>query len=594
MGQTARLLLQHRAAVSLSSVAGLISEGIAHQLFGSSSKRNPGHLTNFIVSNNYGKLGHHLEAHNSIIAELANSGQYREALRSFGCMNGLGQKPTKFTLCIVLNSCAKLLDWHLGLQVHAQLIRLGHEENHYLNSALVDLYAKCEAMLDAKKVFDSVKEKDEVLWTSVISGYSQNGNGKEACMLFNEMLVTNIRPNCFTFASVISACTGLPTASELVKILHAYVIKLGIGHNSFVASSLIDCYSKCGKIGQAVSLFNSTKERDSILFSSMIAGYSQNLLGEEALKLFVKMRGSGLDVTYHTFSSILNACGSLTIIQQGRQIHALITKMGSEGNVFIASSLIDMYSKCGSIDEARCIFDQTVKRNNILWTSMITGYAQSGRGAEGLELFELLVNGEGARPDLICFTAVLTACNHAGLLDRAIYYFNKMKDYGLSPELDQYACLIDLYGRNGHLRKVKKLMEDMPFEPNAVMWSSFLGSCRVFGEVELGKEAANQLFMMDPYTAAPYVTLSNIYAEAGMSGEVAEIRKMMKERGVRKNPGWSWVEVDGRVHVFSVGDTSHPRSQEIYVELDKLTLEMREAGYMPILRYLRMLDGQSI
>ncbi|KAF9604775.1 hypothetical protein IFM89_010316 [Coptis chinensis] len=196
-----------------------------------------------------------------------------------------------------------------------------------------------------------------------------------------------------------------------------------------------------------------------------------------------------------------------------------------------------MYSKCGSIDEARLICDQLDHRNNILWTPMITVYAQGGRGEDGLELFELLIKEQGMRPDNICLTAVLTACNVAGLVDRATEYFDKMGiKYDLIPELDQYACMVDLYDKTGQLTKAKKTMDEMPFEPNVVMLSSFLGSCRVYGEVQLGREAANQLFKMDPCSAAPYVTLANIYAEAGMCNEVRQDFARLKNESHLADP----------------------------------------------------------
>ncbi|XP_042479250.1 pentatricopeptide repeat-containing protein At3g02330, mitochondrial-like isoform X1 [Macadamia integrifolia] len=570
---------------SVPAFACLLFDGIpqkgASPSFAFFPERNSGFYNQSLVSSST-KHGHDQEAGYSVVRELASLGRVHESLRLFCRLNSFGLKSTKFTLCSVLSSCAKSLDWLLGLQVHARIIQIGFEDNLFLNSALVDLYAKCGTIVDARKIFDGMKSKDQVAWTSILSGLSQNGDGREALVLFKDMFWTDVRPNCFTFASIISACTGLEKDLLLLMLFHAHVIKFGVEGNSFVTSSLIDCYSKCGRITQAVSLFSATRERDIIILNSMITGYSDNLLGEEALRLFVEMLNDGFKATNYTFVSVLNACGSLTVLQQGRQMHSLVMKIGSDQNVFVSGSLIDMYAKCGSINDARCIFDETIDRNNILWTSMITGYAQSGRGADALELFECLLMEKGVKLDQICFTAVLTACNHAGFLDRGIKYFNKMREYGLVPELDQYACMVDLYGRNGLLREAKELIREMPFEPNAVIWSSLLGSCRLYGDVHLGREAANQLLKMDPYDAASYVALGNIYAEAGMWGEASEVRKMMIRKGVRKNAGWSWVEVDKRVHVLRVGDTSHPQSQEIYMELDKLTLEMKDAGYMPI------------
>ncbi|WCJ32057.1 Pentatricopeptide repeat (PPR) superfamily protein [Euphorbia peplus] len=504
-----------------------------------------------------------------------------EALASFHRLNKSGTKPTRFLLCTALNCCARTFNLCLGLQIHVTLIKGGHEENLFLNSALLDLYSKCSVTQDAKKVFYCMPSHDEVSWTSVITGFAQNGRGREAIFMFKEMLQSQTKPNYFTYSSVISACRGVQMMMfEVTTLLYAHVIKLGFHTNSYVLSSLIDCYSKCGQIDYASLLFYEIKEKDVILFNSMISGYSQNSCYEEALQLFVEMRDSDISPTDHTLSSILSSCGGLTSLNQGRQVHSLITKTGSKSNVFVVSALLDMYSKCGSIDEARRVFDQSSTKNNVLWTSMIMAYAQSGQESNALEQFERFMI-EGYKPDHICFTAILTACNHAGLLNEGIKYFNKMtREYDLVPELDQYACLVDLYARNGQLRKAKDLMNEMPFRPNYVMWSSLLSYCKVYGDVELGREAANMLFDIEPNSAAPYVTLASIYSEAGLWEEVAEVRKLMQQKGVRKSAGWSYIEVDKSVNVFSVGSADHALSQEIYGQLEKLNLDMKEARFM--------------
>ncbi|KAL5988367.1 hypothetical protein ACLOJK_036131 [Asimina triloba] len=516
--------------------------------------------------------------YNSTIVRLAKNERFQETLNLFCRANGLGIRPTKYAVSSVLNACSKVLNKDFGSQIHARIIRIGYEDNVVMNSAIVTMYAKCGAMAYARRVFDGMREHDEVSWTLMISELSQNGCVEEALELFKEMLQSEIRPNHFTLTSVISACSKLESAFGHGAYLHAHVIKLGFDDYSFVISSLIDYYAKLGEIPEATSAFDEAKEKDGVVYNAMIAGFSQNLLGEEALKLFMQMHQTEILPTCFTFSSLLNACGTLAVLQQGRQIHTFVAKMGLDLNVFIASSLVDMYSKCGSVDEARLVFNHTVERNSVLWTSMIVGYAQNGRPENGIELFELLVN-EGVKPDKICFTGVLTACNHAGLLEKSLHYFNSMiKEHGLVPELDQYACIIDLYGRHGHLKKAKDLMDSMPLKPNSVMWSSFLGFCRIFGEVELGAEAASHLLEMEPFNSVRDVTLANMYAEAGMWKEVAEVRRMMRSRGVRKTAGCSWICVNNRVHVFSACDSSHPHSQDIYRELDKLVVEMSELG----------------
>ncbi|KAI3747540.1 hypothetical protein L6452_10018 [Arctium lappa] len=499
-----------------------------------------------------------------------------EALAFFVQRTRLGTKPTKFQLCTALNCCAKTRNSHLGSQIHAKIFHIGLDQNLYINSSLVNAYAKCGATGDAMSVFNGMEFHDTVSWTSMISGLSQNGEGREALCLFKRMLATLVRPNCFTYVGAISGCTEQESVWKCGELLHAHVIILG-HENNFVTSSLIDYYSKCGNMEKVVILFEACATRDPIHVNSMISAYSHNLQGEEALKLFMKMRNADASLSEHALTSILDACGALTVLQQGRQVHALVTKMGSVHNVFLVGALIDMYSKCGNIDEALCVFDEADYKNNILWTSVITACAQSGRSLEALEFFDHLVTKERRfKPDHVCFTVVLTACNHSGLVDKGIGYFEKMRsDYNLGPEIDQYACLIDLYARKGDLKRAKKVMEEMPFTANAVMWSSFLSCCKEYGNVELGREAAYKLFGLEPNSPVPYLILEDIYAGAGLWNEVVELRKLMNENGVRKcAAGCSWVEVENEVHVFSVGDSCHPQSEEIHLELRKLSLEM--------------------
>ncbi|KAI3704371.1 hypothetical protein L1987_74589 [Smallanthus sonchifolius] len=466
-----------------------------------------------------------------------------EGLASFVQGNVLGKKSPKYELCSALICCAKTLNSHLGSQIHGKIVHSGFDQNLYINSSLVNVYAKCGLMGDAMKVFDGIELHDEVSWTSMICALSQNGQGGEALCLFKEMMTTLVKPNCVTYVSVISACTEQESVFRCGELLHAHVIMLGHESNRFVVSSLIDYYSKCGRMDKAVMLFGSCLASDDVVLNTMISAYTRNQQGEEALKVFVKMRDANASLSEHTLTSVLDACGALAVLQMGKQVHGLVMKMGSDQNTFVVGALINMYSKCGDIDEACHVFDQAGYKNNILWTSLITAYAQSGRGPDALKIFDHLVMEKRFYPDHVCFTVVLTACNHSGLLDKGISYFKKMtSDYNLAPEIDQYACLIDLYARKGDLKSAKQVMEEMPFDANAVMWSSFLSSCKEYGNVELGREAAYKLFELEPRSPVPYLILADLYAGAGLWDEVKNIRKFMNENGVRKSlAGWSCV-----------------------------------------------------
>jgi pentatricopeptide repeat protein len=237
----------------------------------------------------------------------------------------------------------------------------------------------------------------------------------------------------------------------------------------------------------------------------------------------------------------------------------------------VENALVTMYSKCGTIDDALKLFDAMICRDIISWNAMITGYAQHGRCLESLNLFEQM-QSRCIKPNEISFVGVLSACSHAGLVDEGWHYYSSMRlDHGIVPGVEHYACMVDLLGRAGQLDKAENLMNDMPFGPNAFVCRTLLGACRVHGNLEVGKRVAECLIELDPQDAATYVTLSNIYAAAGRWETATKVRKMMKDRGVRKDPGFSWIEVKSRVHAFVLGDQTHLQTEEIYASLERLT-----------------------
>eukprot|EP01018_Ginkgo_biloba_P018940 Gb_33111 [translate_table: standard] len=522
---------------------------------------------------------------NTMLTGYAKHGHAEKALELYRQMQSSGSKPSQFTFASVLSSCASLPVLQWGKQVHAEIIRTGYEANVFLASALVDLYSKCGNIEDARQVFHSMFERDEVSWTAMIVGYAQNMLGEEALKLFCEMQRVGMKPNQFTFASVLTACTAIP-ALEQGRQIHTCIIRIGFDSDAFIGSALVDMYAKCGVVEDARQLFDKMAEPDGVSWNAMIAGYTQNMQGEEALKLFQQMKQVGTKPSRFTFSSILSACGSLAVVEQGKQVHSEIIRTGFDSNVFVESALVDMYAKCGSIEEARQVFDKMQDRNTVSWTAMITGYAQNGRGNDALQLFEQMLLG-GMKPDHISFVGVLSACNHAGLVDEGRHYFDSMsRNHCITPVADHYACMIDLLGRTGCLSEAEELLHSMPFQPNAVMWGSLLAACRIHGNLEVGKRAAECLFQLEPESAAPYALLSNIYAGAGRWDDVAQVRKMMKDKGVKKKPGCSWIEVKNRVHTFVVDDRSHPHAEKIYATLEKLAEQMKDAGYVPDTNYV--------
>eukprot|EP01018_Ginkgo_biloba_P011676 Gb_36231 [translate_table: standard] len=521
-------------------------------------------------------------------------------------------KPSNFTFARVLKACASLAALEQGKQVHVYIIKTGFESDAFVGSTLVDMYAKCGSVQSARKVFDETPKQHVVSWNAMIAGYAHGGNGEDALKLFCEIHQVGMKPTRITFAGVLSACASL-AAVEQGKQVHTFIIKTGLEadilvttrvdmvksswtrnagpclytkrkfkSNVFVGNALVDVYAKCGSMKEARQPFDEMTERNTISWHAMIAGYSQNAQAEEALDLFFQMVWTDVKPDQFTFASILSACAILTTLEKARQVQAHILKIGySESDVVLGNTLIDMYAKCGSVECARKVFNKMPKLDIVSWTAMIVGYGQHGNGKEALLLFEEMQRA-GMKPKHVTFIGVLVACSQVRLVDEGRHYFDSMdREYGMLTREEHYACIVDLLGRAGHLDEAQDFISKMPFEPGPLVWWIMLGACRIHNNLELGRDAAERILELEPQRASTYVLLSNIYAAAGRRDNAAKVRRMMKDRDVKKEPGCSWVEVKNRVHTFIVGDRSHPQTEKIYKKLEALTLQMKKSGTHP-------------
>eukprot|EP01018_Ginkgo_biloba_P038787 Gb_40303 [translate_table: standard] len=485
------------------------------------------------------------------------------------------------TYASLLQECIDMKSVIRGMVVQAQMIKTGFEFDVYLQTKLVIMYAKCGSVEAARLVFDKMPKRNEVSWNAMIAGYSQHGYNEEALILLYEMQQAGMKQDQYSFASILKACASLE-AMEYGKQVHTCVVKTRFQSHVFVGSALVDMYAKCGNAKSARCVFDRMSRRNVVSWNAMITGCAHHGYFNEALSLFYQMRQFSMNPDQFTFASILRACASLAALELGKQVHACTMRsVDFESDVFLGNALINMYAKCGSIEDARHVFDKTSQRDVISWTTMIAGYGKHGHGEEVVQLFEQM-QLTGMKPDHVTFLAVLSACSHAGLVDEGWHYFDSMRrDYCIPPREEHYACMVDLLGRAGHLNEAREIIDRVPFEPTACMWGALLGACRNHGNTELGKGAAERLFELDPQKAGNYVVLSNMYAAAGRWEDVINVREMMKERGIKKEPGCSWIEVKKRVHDFVIGDRSHPQTEEIYAVLERLTQEMKKAGYVP-------------
>ncbi|KAF6165167.1 hypothetical protein GIB67_000751 [Kingdonia uniflora] len=523
-----------------------------------------------------------LQSWNAIIVGYARNQLGVEAVQMFRLLIRSGVGLDGISLSGVLSACA-VIQGHLeGLQVHALTIKSGFESNICVTNALLDMYGKCRALVEARTVFDVMDRIDAVSWNAIVAAYEQNGHGEETLELFCLMLRSGTEPDEFSYGSVIKACAGWQSLFSGMEI-HSRIIKSGLGVDFFVGSALVDMYCKCGVMEEAEKVHNRIKIQTTVSWNAIISGFSLHKQSEEAQKFFSQMLDMGLVPDNFTYTTVLDTCANLATIGLGKQIHAQIIKHELLSDVYIGSTLIDMYSKCGDTQDSRLMFDKMFEKDIVSWNALISGYAHHGLGAEALEIFEKM-QLENVKPNHATFVSVLRVCGYMGLFEEGTHYFHLMLHvFQLQPQLEHYACMVDVIGRSGRVKEALKLICEMPCEADAVIWRTLLNVCKIYGNIEVAERAASSLLQLDPQDSATYILLSNIYAEAGMWGAVSKMRIIMRLNGLKKEPGCSWIEIMTEVHTFLVGDKSHPRGEEIYETLEELIEEMKWIGYVPSL-----------
>ncbi|PQP91927.1 pentatricopeptide repeat-containing protein [Prunus yedoensis var. nudiflora] len=340
-------------------------------------------------------------------------------------------------------------------------------------------------------------------------------------------------------------------------------------------------YCKCRMMEEAEKIHDRTEEQTMVSWNAIISGFSLHKQNEDAQRYFSQMLEMGAEPDNFTYATVLDTCANLATVGLGRQIHAQIIKHELQLDAYIASTLVDMYSKCGNMQDSYLMFKKAPKRDAVTWNAMISGYANFGLGEDALRIFENM-QLENVKPNHSTFVSILRACGHIGQVEKGLHYFRTMRnDYGLQPQLEHYSCMVDIIGRSGQVHEALRLIQDMPFEADDIIWRTLLSICKLHGNVEVAEKAASSILQLDPQDSSTYVLLSNIYAEAGMWGEVSKMRKTMKRSKLKKEPGCSWIEVKDELHAFLVGDKAHPRCNEVYEKLNLLVAEMMRVGYRP-------------
>ncbi|GAB4830368.1 hypothetical protein Ancab_020005 [Ancistrocladus abbreviatus] len=500
---------------------------------------------------------------------------------------------------------------HQIYQLHAYIIKTGHDQNPFVIFGLLRRCSDFNSIEYAFKIFQKIRNRNVYLYTALIDGFVSSSSYFDAILAYHKMIYQSIIPDNYVITSVLKAC-GHEMDLKVGKGVHGQALKLGISLERSISLKLVELYGNCGKIDDATrvfeempegdvvgstvmigtymehglvdearSVFDEVVEKDTVCWTAMIDGLVGNGEMNKALELFREMQRENVRPNEVTIVCLLSACSQLGALELGRWVHSYIGKYEIGVNHIVGSALIGMYSRCGSIEEAQRVFDDIFEKDVTTYNSMIVGLAMNGKSSEAIEIFNLMLR-EGIEPCKISFVGVLNACSHGGLLDLGHEIFHLMtRDYRITPQIEHYGCMIDLFGRVGRLEDAYNFVQRMNITPDHVIWSSLLSACKIHGNLKLGEQIAKHLVNCVDADSSAYVLLSQIYSSLGKWEEAAQARAKMKEADFQKEPGCSSIEVNGEIHEFLLGDIWHPQKDKIYRKLEELNAMLKLEGYAP-------------
>ncbi|XP_020091715.1 pentatricopeptide repeat-containing protein At2g22410, mitochondrial-like isoform X1 [Ananas comosus] len=538
--------------------------------------------------------------YNSLIRGYTNQHSPKEAL--FLCRRMLrhGLLPNQFTLPFVLKSCAEASALEETLVIHGLIIKLGFESQIFVMNALLHVYSSCGPIWFARRVFDEIPSRNAVSWNSMIGGYSQLGDCKEAFSLFKMMRESGLVADEFTLVILLSACSQAENF-ELGRLVHQYIEVSGAKFDLIVRNALVDMYGKCGRllmaqrcfdtmdvknvvswtsmvcahakhglIEVARDLFDRMPERNIVSWNAMISCYVQNGLSHEALDLYDQMHASKVTPDEVTLIFVLMACAQNGNLVFGKNIHYQIRDNIEQPSIALFNSLIDMYAKCGPIEIALDLFSTMPSKSAISWNVIIWALAIHGRAFDAVDFFNQMIE-EGFLPDGVTFVGLLSACSHCGLVEIGQSYFETMNVvYNVPYEIEHYACMVDLLGRGGLIQRAVELIKSMPMKPDIVIWGALLGACRIHGYARIGEQVMKHLLSLEMSGGGLHVLISNMYCENHRWEKMKTLRRVMREKGIKKDAGVSSIEINSILHEFLVEDMRHESSTDIYFVLCQL------------------------
>ncbi|MQL99244.1 hypothetical protein Taro_031961 [Colocasia esculenta] len=513
---------------------------------------------------------------NAMMAGYFENDECLQGLELFLTMRNLSVMPDLMTTTSVISASEVLGCSRLGKQIHGYVIRMELVLDVSVCNSLVQMYFCFGNIEEAEMVFLHMASRDVVTWTTMISGYEKNGWPEQALEMYEKLKSADVVADEVTIASSLSACASLGRL-DIGMELHDLARNNELLSYTSVGNSLIDMYSKGGRLDKALEVFKRMSDKDVISWSSLISGFRTNHRSFEALNFFRQMQ-TYLKPNAVTFIAVLSACTEIGALMCGKEIHAQTLRKGLWSQGYLPNALLDMYVKCGRTDYAQVQFNLHEEKDLASWNIMLNGYARRGHGDFAIMLFHRMEEQE-VHPDEVTFISLLLACSRSGMVSDGQMYFNLMtQKYSVKPNVKHYACMVDLLGRAGHLEEAHQLIKEMPINPDAAVWGALLNGCRIHREVKLGELAARYIFELDSKSVGYYVLLCNLYANDDRWNDVARVRNLMRERRLVMDPGCSWVEVKGTVHAFLSADKSHPQIRQIHAVLDGLFERMKLMG----------------
>ncbi|KAG2299166.1 hypothetical protein Bca4012_010731 [Brassica carinata] len=516
----------------------------------------------------------------SVVSGFVRNLRDKEAVATFLQMRSLGLQPNNFTYSAILSLCSSVQSLDLGKQIHSLTVKVGLENSTDVGNALLDMYMKCSASeVEALRVFRAMISPNVVSWTTLLLGLADHGFEQDCFGVLMEMVRQGVGPNVVTLSGVLRACGKLKSISRVLEI-HGYILRRQVDGEIIVGNSLVDAYASSDKVAYAWNVAKSMNRRDTITYTSLVTRFNELGKHEMAQSVIKHMYGDGIRPDQFSVPGFISASANLGALETGKHLHCYSVKSGYSSSVWVSNSLIDMYAKCGSLEDAKKVFEEIATPDVVSWNGLVSGLASNGCISSALSAFEEM-RMKGTEPDSVTFLILLSACSNGRLTEMGLEYFRSMEEiHNIKPQIEHYVHLVDILGRAGQLEEATGVLETMPLRPNALIFKTLLRACRYHGNLSLGEDMASKGLALAPSDPAFYILLADLYEESGKAELAQKTRNLMSQKGLSKKLGKSSVEVQGKVHNFFREDvTIVEKTKGIYAEIEWIKSEIERSGF---------------